>query len=169
MTEAVQRTIAIILHAGRPLPAHFCLDESKGLNGTFMINFESLTQEDDQEMAHQSYYSLHRLVRYDSSPDPSLYYGALRMGENLMAGMFILTLLGEPYNQPSLYAALLQETTDRLAEHGIADTSWIDSPDVRNYFQECVRYGEQRGRARFLNGSTQQIIKEHPSAQNPNL
>ncbi|REJ81717.1 MAG: hypothetical protein DWQ44_11365 [Bacteroidetes bacterium] len=142
--DELKETLTLLRGAGRNLPAHYT--KSGNRSATFCIEFEPLKEDLDTEMAHESYYSLTRFVPVTNAPTDLHWRVLLKLGEDCMAGSFILTTLGKPSDTFTLVRELRKDITslvNELAEEEISD-EWYTQKSSQDYLHYCMEYGTKR-------------------------
>lgn len=143
MEREINRTLELVRSSKREMPAYY-----KGINNRrsgFCINFPQMKEEDEQIMAQEAYDYLENSCPFHTAPSELHWHALLKLGEDCIAGAFILTQLGKPSNMPELLPELIKDVFDRLGEHEDVQSRWFITDECMKYIHHCIEFGMKRG------------------------
>jgi hypothetical protein len=146
MDHLIKKTLQLVYSSSRPMPAHFTQNGDR--NQSFCIDFEPLTKDDDEAMASEAWGSTSDFLSVDKCGDEVLDKSQLnmitRVGEDLMAGAFILTKLNGNLLMSEMKKAIIDDTIEAFKDRVNNTEKVFAGKQVNKYFDHCVEYGHGR-------------------------
>lgn len=136
--DKIKQTLDIIFNSTRPMPAHFCSNGE--LFQSFCINFDPLTDEDDELMATRAWGSIRDFIVSDTLAKGEFYL-VQRCGEESMIGAYVLTKLGGENELEKLQQAIKEHLIEILAPSHSNIKSLFAREYALKYFDYCSDYG----------------------------
>lgn len=137
--EIIGRVWDIVYSSGRKMPAHYTSNGDR--TQSFCIDFESLTRDDDTDMAGEAWYSIDQYLSNQPEIPKHQSMAVIICGENVMVGAYIITKLGSKRLAESLTDALVANTIKSFPTLKNLDIVFA-LPYVKDYFTHCIKYGE---------------------------
>ena len=140
MNEVVRKTLRLVFSSNRAMPAHFTSNGER--TQSFCIDFKPLTTEDDLAMASQSWGSAGEFLQKDISKED--FDMAVRCGEDVMLGAFIITKLGHSEMVDDVKKSVLEDAIDTFETDIPYIRKLLTDDFVVKYLNHCSSYGKER-------------------------